>query len=113
MPNRYICEVLEEMRKADETKNYSYLLGLIEEAQSLANRMEAALRDKNAIETNSQTVHDLKAEVKALKAEVSPLKEERKKLENDIKGLKEQFKQAKHDVLKKTKGGTLREHLES
>jgi uncharacterized coiled-coil DUF342 family protein len=81
-------------------------MGLIEEAQSLANRMEATLRDKNAIETYSQQVHDLKAEVKALKAEAGPLKEERKKLENDIKGLTEKFKKAKHTALKETKGGT-------
>jgi len=31
------------MRTADETKNFSYMKGLIEEAQVLANRMETAL----------------------------------------------------------------------
>ncbi len=41
-PNRYICTVFEEMRKLDANKNYSSLLSLIEEAQILANRMEAA-----------------------------------------------------------------------
>lgn len=43
MPNRYICDVLEEMRKCHETRNFSYLLGLIEEAQTMANRMESSL----------------------------------------------------------------------
>lgn len=40
---RYICDVFSEMRKCVETHNFSYLSGLIEEAQCLANRMEAAL----------------------------------------------------------------------
>ena len=46
MPNRYICDVLEEMRKAYKTRNFSYLPGLIEEAQTMANRMEASLGEK-------------------------------------------------------------------
>jgi hypothetical protein len=46
MPSRYICDVLDEMRSCDKTKNYSYLPGLIEEAQVLANRMEAALDER-------------------------------------------------------------------
>lgn len=46
-PNRTICDVLEAMRKCYETRNFSYLPGLIEECQNMANRMEAALYDKN------------------------------------------------------------------
>lgn len=45
-PNRYICDVFDEMRKCNETRNYSYLLGLIEEAQTMVNRMETRLSDK-------------------------------------------------------------------
>ena len=41
--NRTICSVFEEMRSCNETKNYSYLLGLIEEAQSMANKMESKI----------------------------------------------------------------------
>ena len=41
MSNRYICTVLDEMRDCVKTSNFSYLSGLIEEAQSLANRMES------------------------------------------------------------------------
>lgn len=47
MVNRTLCGVLEEMRKAYETRNFSYLPGLIEEAQRMGNRMEAALSDKH------------------------------------------------------------------
>lgn len=43
MPNRTVCQVLEEMRKLNETRNYSSLLSLIEEAQSMVNRMESKL----------------------------------------------------------------------
>jgi len=44
-PNRHICEVLEEMRSCYKTRNFCGLLGLIEEAQSMANRMESGLQD--------------------------------------------------------------------
>ena len=40
---RDLCTVLSELRTAYETRNFSYMLGLIEEAQSMANRMEAGL----------------------------------------------------------------------
>ena len=43
MPHRYICDVFQEMRDADKSKNFSYMKGLIEEAQSMANRMENRL----------------------------------------------------------------------
>ena len=35
MVNRYLCSVLDEMRECNKSKNFSYLLGLIEEAQTL------------------------------------------------------------------------------
>lgn len=46
MPNRYLCDVLDEMRDCYKTRNFSYLMGLVEEAQTLGERMEAALEDK-------------------------------------------------------------------
>ena len=42
-PHRTLCDVLSEMRTIHETRNYSGLLALIEEAQSMGNRMEAGL----------------------------------------------------------------------
>jgi len=45
-PNRYICDVLEEMRKCHETRNYSYIPGLIEELQVISNRMESKISEK-------------------------------------------------------------------
>jgi len=74
MPNRTICAVFEEMRKCDKTRNYSYLIGLIEEAQSLANRMEAALWDQGDVKRARETLRELKKEIKDLREEKEILK---------------------------------------
>lgn len=74
--NRSLCSVLDEMRKANETRNYSYLLSLIEEAQVLGNRMEAGLADNNDIRRFLKYRHQLKTAVKKLKKEYDDLKAE-------------------------------------
>ncbi len=74
MPNRTICEVLEAMRQSNNTRNFSYLDGLIEEAQYLANRMEAALWDQRDFKRTQEKHKDLREEVKQLKAEARKLK---------------------------------------
>ena len=66
--NRTLCNVFEEMRKCFETRNFSGLLGLIEEAQTMANRMEAALQDKKDVIRAHDTLKELKAEIKILEA---------------------------------------------
>jgi len=68
--NRYLCDVLNEMRECVKTLNFSYLLGLIEEMQSLANRMEAKLYDIKDFERLHEEIRDLKKEKKKLKKEV-------------------------------------------
>jgi hypothetical protein len=61
--NRSICAALQEMRFAYKTRNFSYLNGLIEEAQSYANRMESALQKSRACALTSWTaLHTLKPE---------------------------------------------------
>ncbi len=74
--NRTLCDVLEDMRKANENRNYSYLAGLIEEAQSMGNRMEAALGDQKDVEKMQARWHELKDEIKALKAEKAQLEKD-------------------------------------
>jgi hypothetical protein len=37
--NRTLCDVLDEMRKLNETRNYSSLQGLIEEAEQMSLRI--------------------------------------------------------------------------
>lgn len=69
MLNRTMCDVLEEMRTCCKTLNFSYLLGLIEEAQSAAQKMESKI----------YTIKDfdhLEKEIKRLKKEQSKLREE-------------------------------------
>lgn len=65
-PSRYICSVLDEMRDCHKTHNYSYLPGLIEEAQSLARRMESALCDVRDVREWSKIRDELKKEIREL-----------------------------------------------
>jgi hypothetical protein len=78
---RYICDVIEEMRKCDKTKNFASLEALIEEAQALANRMEGALSDskdlsKLVIDVRKarKAYQKLEKEYSALLAKVKPLR---------------------------------------
>lgn len=61
--SRTICDVLEEIRKCHDTRNYSYLKGLIEEAQSMANKMEAALETVKDLERLEARRKELSKEV--------------------------------------------------
>lgn len=74
--NRTLCNVLEEMRKAHETRNYSYLDGLIEEAQSMANKMESGLGDKSDFQEMLKKKAELKKEIEALEKEKADGKKE-------------------------------------
>ena len=78
--NRTLCDVLSEMRKADETKNYSYLGSLIEEAQSMGNRMEAGLQDKGDVLSWTERRQELKKELRKLEQEIHNLKAQKKQL---------------------------------
>ena len=73
MPNRTLCDVLKEMRKIHETRNFSYLLGLIEEAQTMGNRMEAVLNDIHDIDYLRKTRKRLEKEIKRLEAKKEEL----------------------------------------
>ena len=67
MPNRMLCSVFDEMRDCVKTLNFSYLLGLIEEAQSLGSRMESRLYDQKDHEHLLDDIRDLKKKKKNLK----------------------------------------------
>jgi hypothetical protein len=64
--NRTICDVLGEMRKLYETRNFSALLGLIEEAQIMSSRMEAKLYSVKDINYAEEIKAKLKKEIKEL-----------------------------------------------
>ena len=75
MANRYLCDVLDEMRKCVKTLNFSYLLGLIEEAQTLGSRMESKLFDIKDFDRLHEEIRDLKKKKKKLEQEVEALEE--------------------------------------
>ena len=77
MTNRTMCDVLREMREANKTRNFSYLLGLIEEAQSMANRMEAGLYDKHDLERLQKQTKKLRKQRDVLRDEIDTLKVEK------------------------------------
>ena len=81
-PPRYICTVLEEMRTCNETRNYSILLSLIEEAQTLSNRMEAALDSQKTIKEMEEYRRTLKKEIRELESKADKLEED---CQNNIK----------------------------
>ena len=72
-PNRSLCSVLEAMRDCHKTRNFSYLLGLIEEAQYLASRMEAGLGDKRDVKYWVGKKAEMKKEIRELEAKIKGL----------------------------------------
>lgn len=80
VPTRYICDVFAEMRKCDETKNYSYLMALIEEAQCMANHMEAALTARSDYRHWDRERKKVETEVRTLRKEVAKLRKKKQKL---------------------------------
>jgi len=67
--NRTMCDVLAEMRQCTKTLNFSYLLGLIEEAQYMANRMEASLSDQKDYTQLVKQLSKLRKEKETLEEE--------------------------------------------
>jgi hypothetical protein len=77
--NRYVCDVIEDMRKCLESLNFSPMKGLIEEMQVMVNRMESAIKDqKDLVKLNDElssarkAYKQLKLEYKALEKKVRP-----------------------------------------
>ena len=70
---RLMCDVLSDMRQANKSRNYSYLKGLIEEAQYRANRMEDRIYSRNEVERLEKERIKLKSEIKKLRAEKEEL----------------------------------------
>lgn len=69
VPNRTLCDVLREMLECYKTRNFSYLPGLIGEAQTMANRMEEGLWDQ----------HDVRSMKRELKRKLKELEDQSEK----------------------------------
>jgi len=76
MPNRLVCNVLDEMRECNKTRNFSYLDGLIEEVQTLVNRMEGKLLDNKELGELDERIREAKADLKRLKQKIKIAEEE-------------------------------------
>lgn len=73
--NRTACDVLEELRTCHTSRNYAALPGLVEELQSMFNRMEAKLNDIKDVERLHDHIKDLKAEARKLKSKVKKMED--------------------------------------
>lgn len=78
--NRYLCSVLDDMRKCCETLNFSPMKGLVEEAQILGNRMESGLSDKKNLMEVNEEYRKARKKYKTLQKEIKALEERKKKL---------------------------------
>ena len=76
MPNRLVCNVLDEMRDCSKTRNFSYLDGLIEEVQVLVNRMESKLMDQKDLDELNEEIREGKVELKRLKQKIKLAEED-------------------------------------
>ena len=68
--NRYVCDVLEEMRTSVKTLNFAMIPSLIEEVQTMVNRMEMALEDMKDLKGLKEEIHDKKEEYETLKDKI-------------------------------------------
>jgi hypothetical protein len=87
MTNRYLCTVLEELRKAAERLSWAtlpigkrHVSSLVEEVQTLANKMEAGLRDKKDFYRYTKDAGELGM---SLKEYVNYLKERKEELSGE------------------------------
>lgn len=75
-PNRYLCDILRDMRKAIKVLRIDMLSGLIEEAQIYGNRMEAKLDDQYDMRRLLEDKSVLNEEVRALRKKKEALEKE-------------------------------------
>ena len=78
VPHRTLCDVLEEIRMCHKTRNYAPILGLTEEAQGMANRMESALYEQKDYEAWRKRVKTEKKELKRLLKKTNKLRKRAK-----------------------------------
>lgn len=71
--NRLLCDVLDDMRKCNDSMNFSPMKGLIEEAQIMGTRMEAALSDQRDLKELNSALSKARKAYKALEQEYKVL----------------------------------------
>ena len=81
--NRHVCDVLEEMRTCTKTLNFALLPSLIEETQTMVNRMEMALADMRDLKFLKEEIVKNKRQYEMLKKKVEKLEENLEELEEE------------------------------
>ena len=84
-PNRYLCDIFTDMRKAVEMLRFDLIPGLIEEAQIYGNRMESKLDDQNDMKQLLEDKSRLNDEVIELRKKKEALEKELEKENDDEK----------------------------
>lgn len=87
--DRTLCSVLDEMRSCYKSRNFSHLLGLIEEAQTMANRMEAGLAQKSSLQEWDLAWREKRKELKNLDRQIKKKKLKTELGQNLIKAAEE------------------------
>ena len=77
--NRYVCEVLDEMRTCTKTLNFALIPSLIEEVQTMVNRMEMALSDMKDLQLLKDDIVEKKEELAKLEKKIEKLEKKKKK----------------------------------
>ena len=72
--NRYVCNVLDEMRTCTETLNFALIPSLIEEVQTMVNRMEMALHDMKDLQHLKDVIVEKKEELAKLEKKLEKKK---------------------------------------
>ena len=70
MLHRYMCDVLDEIRTALKVGRIDMITGLVEEIQTMGNRMEAKLQEYADLEYRLGEYRELKKKIKAAKGEL-------------------------------------------
>jgi predicted transcriptional regulator len=83
-PNRLMCTVLDEMRECCKQLNFRPMSALVEEAQILANRMEAGLEDQKDLRTMDEEIHKLKKLRKELYEECKEMLEKQDEAQTKV-----------------------------
>ena len=82
MPHRYVCQVLEEMRNCHRLYKMDMIPGLIEEVQTLVNRMESKLADYAELGYDLKEARKLRKTIRGYNEQIENL-EERLGLDDD------------------------------
>ena len=100
--NRYLCTVLNELRTTVDALSWvtlpigkRHISSLVEEVQTLANKMEAGLRDKKDFYRYTKDAGELGM---SLKEYVSDLEERKKELSDEKSSLKQQVRSLEFQI---------------